>query len=127
MRSVEEVREVVALIAAGVNDCAISRRTGIPRGTVRSWRHERRWEQWPYADYSSSCQSCGAPRHDFGVLPQEYVYLLGMYLGDGHIVECPRKVYRLTIAMDAKYPGIIGECSRAVAVMVPGAHHGCSR
>jgi hypothetical protein len=121
MRSVEEVRNVGALVAAGVNDCAISRATGIPRGTVMGWRHGRRWEQWPYVHYSNSCQGCGAPGHDFGALPEAYVYLLGMYLGDGHIVECPKRVYRLTIAMDAQYPEIIGECSRAVAMLVPGA------
>jgi hypothetical protein len=121
MRSVEEVHEVGALVAAGENDCAIARRTGIPRGTVREWRHERRWAQWPYADYRNSCQTCGAPGHDFDALPRAYVYLLGMYLGDGHIVECPRSVYRLTIAMDAKYPEMISECSRAVAALAPGA------
>ena len=122
MRSVEEVRQVGTLVAAGMNDCAIARWTGIPRVTVMNWRHERRWEQWPYAVYSNSCQSCGAPRHDFDALPQTYAYLLGMYLGDGHIVECPKRVYRLTIAMDARYPEMIGECSRAIAMIVPGAH-----
>ena len=104
-----------------MNDCAIARWTGIPRGTVMSWRHERRWAQWPYDTHSHSCRRCGAPGHDFDALPQTYVYLLGMYLGDGHIVECPKKVYRLTIAMDAVYPEIIGECSRAIATIVPGA------
>jgi hypothetical protein len=122
MRSIEEVRQVGALVAAGMNDCAIARRTGIPRGTVRCWRHERRWERWPYDIHSDSCRGCGAPRHYFDALPQTYVYLLGMYLGDGHIVECPKKVYRLIIAMDAIYPEIIGECSRAIATIVPGAH-----
>jgi hypothetical protein len=121
MRSIEEVRRVGTLVAAGLNDCAIARSTEIPRGTVRGWRHERRWEQWPYAAHSTSCQSCGAPNHTFEALPQTYVYLLGMYLGDGHIVECPKKVYRLTVAMDAKYPEIIDECARAIAMIVPGA------
>jgi hypothetical protein len=44
-----------------------------------------------------------------------------MYLGDGHIVECRKDVYRLTIAMDAAHPGIAGECATAIAAIVPGA------
>jgi hypothetical protein len=34
------VRRRQRLIAAGVNDCAIARQTGIPRCTVRDWRTE---------------------------------------------------------------------------------------
>ena len=121
VRSIGEVREVAALVASGMNDCAIARRTGIPRGTVRDWRHERRWERWPYSAHSASCLRCGAPEHAFDMLPSAYVYLLGMYLGDGHVVECPKKVYRLTIAIDAAHPRIIGECVTAIAAIVPGA------
>jgi hypothetical protein len=122
MRSIEQVRQVGALVAAGLNDCAIARRTGIPRGTIKDWRHELRWQQWPYHLHSESCRRCGAPRHYFPRLPSEYVYLLGMYLGDGYIVECPKSVYRLTIALDARYPGIVDDCSRAVAAVASGAY-----
>ena len=37
-----------------------------------------------------------------------YVYLLGLYLGDGYISEHRRSVYRLRIVLDVKYPEIIG-------------------
>ncbi|SRX94313.1 hypothetical protein MSP7336_02566 [Mycobacterium shimoidei] len=37
MRSAEEFEAVRALIATGMNDCAIARETGIPRPTVRDW------------------------------------------------------------------------------------------
>ena len=121
VRSIEQVRQVGALVAAGMNDCAIARELGIPRATVKDWRHARRWEQWPYNTYTGSCVRCGSPRHEFEMLPDAYVYLLGMYLGDGHIVACPKRVYRLTVAMDAAYPGVIRECSRAIATIVPGA------
>ncbi|HEV3262241.1 MAG TPA: hypothetical protein VG013_35645 [Gemmataceae bacterium] len=36
-----------------------------------------------------------------------YVYLLGLYLGDGSISTFARGVYRLRITLDVKYPGII--------------------
>ncbi len=38
MRSAEEFDDVRRLIAAGMNDCAIARTTGIPRKTVWQWR-----------------------------------------------------------------------------------------
>jgi hypothetical protein len=113
---------VGGLVAAGLNDCAIARMTGIPRVTVREWRHTRRWERWPYAGYRTPCPRCGAPPHEFYALPEAYVYLLGLYLGDGHLVECPKRVFRLTVAMNAGHPGLIGECSAAIAAVVPGAY-----
>jgi hypothetical protein len=70
---------------------------------------------------AAGCSRCGAPEHAFEELPKEYVYLLGMYLGDGHIVQFPRHVYRLVVAMDAAYPGLIAECRTAIAAIVPGA------
>src|SRR5215213_10633981 len=48
------------------------------------------------------------PGLDRSSLPaREYAYLLGVYLGDGHIVLCRRGVYRLMIACDAGYPGLV--------------------
>ncbi len=64
-----------------LNDCAIARLTGIPRGTVRDWRREPP-ESLVRADPSSPCGTL----HDFDALPEAaYTYLLGMYLGDGWI------------------------------------------
>ncbi len=47
-----------------------------------------------------------------------YSYVLGMYLGDGHLTEFPRTL-RLQIYLDSRYPGIIGECVRAIRRMMP--------
>jgi hypothetical protein len=121
VRSIDEVRRVGALVAAGLNDCEIARRTQIPRATVKDWRHACRWERWPPSVGSDTCPGCGALQHAFGGLPQDYVYLLGMYLGDGCIVAFPKRVYRLIVALDAAYPKIIDECCAAIAALVPGA------
>ena len=43
----------------------------------------------------------------FDQLRPAYVYLLGLYLGDGCISAHPRQVYKLRIVLDLKYPGII--------------------
>jgi hypothetical protein len=122
VRSIEEVREIGSLVLAGLNDCEIARRTGIPRSTVKDWRRLRQWDSWPYnQSLPSGCPRCGAPAHAFDDFPPEYAYLLGMYLGDGYIVGGPRGVYRLIVAMDGAYPEIITGCSRAIRVLVAGA------
>ncbi len=46
----------------------------------------------------------------FWVASEPYVYLLGMYLGDGYIARSRRGVWRLRIIMDARYSQIIEEC-----------------
>jgi hypothetical protein len=49
-----------------------------------------------------------------------YAYLLGMYLGDGHVtVARPGKVF-LRISLDGIYPGIVDECAGAIAVTTDG-------
>jgi hypothetical protein len=48
-----------------------------------------------------------------------YSYLLGLYLGDGHIASAQKGVYQLRIAMDSRYPGITGETVRAMRAVLP--------
>jgi hypothetical protein len=115
MRTPAEVRLVVALLASGLNDCEVARRTGIPRGTVRDWRYGKR----PKFDRQ--------PRYEPGTDPRlnpaveiAYSYLLGLYLGDGDISRQPR-TYRLRVALDGIYPRIIAECKAAIEELVPNA------
>ncbi|HWT94908.1 MAG TPA: helix-turn-helix domain-containing protein [Solirubrobacteraceae bacterium] len=112
MRSSLEVSRVLALVAEGLNDCEIARRTGVPRSTVRGWRHGERVFLGPAV---GACAGCGNAEHDFTALPEwHYAYLLGLYLGDGHIAHHRRGVYALRISLDKKYPGIIDECRVAI-------------
>lgn len=114
MRPVEEFNEVQRLIAAGVNDCAISRHTGIPRTTIRQWR--RRPGVQPRHRAGSS--ECGV-EHDLEALPPAaYCYLLGLYLGDGCISRHPR-TFHLRITCDTKYPAIIARCRKAIDTLFP--------
>jgi len=113
MRSQEDFLEVRRLIASGMNDCAISRTTGVPRTTVLDWRNSPPKRLFRPLDCAS---------HDYSTLPsQEYAYLLGLYLGDGCISRMGR-VWRLRIALDSKYPGIIDTCRKAIDVVMPGQH-----
>jgi hypothetical protein len=118
MRSQAEFEVVAALVHQGFNDCQISRLTDIPRSTIREWRHTvrsssttRRWRNDP------DCPTCSNATLDGAT----YAYLLGLYLGDGCISACPRGVYKLRIVMDARYPGIIEECSDAMRGVRPSA------
>jgi hypothetical protein len=118
--SLQELRRVEALVDLGLNDCAIARLAGIPRTTVRDWRRSTRWRgKGDGALELRSCTRCGHPAHAFHELGGRYAYLLGLYLGDGYVVHHKRGVYRLTISLDAKYPGIVSECRHAIEATMP--------
>jgi hypothetical protein len=109
MRSEAEVRHVQELLARGLNDCAISRLTGVPRTTILDWRlgHTRTEQR---RNQASPCPICDAiPLDEWA-----YAYLLGLYLGDGCLSAGARGVYRLRIALDQRYPAIIAECAEAM-------------
>jgi hypothetical protein len=117
MRSPEQVQTVVALSARGRSPFAIARETGIPRSTVMDWLAGRLPHRGVVDD--ASCPRCGAPEHGFDRLPPEYVYLLGLCLCDGCISAHPRRVYRLRLSLDARYPEIIDAGEAAVRSVFP--------
>jgi hypothetical protein len=93
VRSLSELESVNALVACGLTDGDISRRTGVPRSTIGHWRRRER-----RPDAMDACRGCGHEAHAFEALPKrDYAYLLGAYLGDGHITRHARSVYRLTV------------------------------
>jgi hypothetical protein len=69
-----------------------------------------------------TCRKCGQDEHQFATLPREYIYLLGLYLGDGTISSHPRDVFKLRITLDVKYPDIVEECERAIETTMPRSH-----
>jgi hypothetical protein len=101
----------------------VARRLGLSVGTVRDWHagklpaHSRSPASWEAI--APECPRCGHDQHRFDELPQSYVYLLGVYLGDGTISTHPRGVYRLRIFLDLSYPGIVEECRQAIRTVVP--------
>ena len=108
MRTQAEVDRVLRLVHRGLNLCQITRATGIPRSTVRDWRDGR------LPDYS---RSTAPPPDD---LPgAAYSYLFGLYLGDGWLTRHRRQVYRLGIALDSRYPRLVGGCVTAVRAVMP--------
>lgn len=96
--------EVLALVEAGVNDCEISRRTGIPRTTVRDMRAPT----YVRKTKAVICPRCHRPGRQLTFSAADYCELLGLYLGDGHITQMER-TQRLRITLDTKYPTIVAE------------------
>jgi hypothetical protein len=124
MRTKEQVALVLDLVAAGLNDCEIGRRTGIPRRTVLDWRHGKtpRQRRRPQAWRSgvSTCPTCGHEEHIFGGLPvPEYTYLLGVYLGDGCISQTAKGGFVLRLFQDMRYEDLIDDWAGAVKTVMP--------
>jgi hypothetical protein len=111
------VSTALDLASDGLSATEISARTRLPRRTIVDWiagRVPRR----PQAD--SLCRRCGAFHQSVEPVAETYVYLLGLYLGDGCISRHPRGVYKLRITLDAAYPGIIDEAIGAVRALAAG-------
>jgi hypothetical protein len=115
MHSRETVDDVLALANEGLGARRIATLTGVPVRTVTDWLRGRTPRQGVFSD---GCSVCGGSRHRIDA-PAAYVYLLGMYLGDGHIAAHARGVQHLRIVLDAKYPGIVDECAEAMQQVVP--------
>jgi hypothetical protein len=116
-RSPADVASVLDLHASGHPALAIARLTGVPRSTVRDWIEGR--VPKGRNDHTEGCASCGHPEHDLSTVTEPYLYLLGLYLGDGCISVHPRGVYRLRIFLDLRYPGIVESCEAAMRAVLP--------
>jgi hypothetical protein len=109
------IAQALALAEHGRNASEIAQITGYPRSTVRGWIAR----STPRASAGEQCPRCGGAGHDIEHAGGEYVYLLGLYLGDGCISAHPRGVFKLRITLDARHPQIIEECRRAIAAVLP--------
>lgn len=117
MRTPAEHDKVRRLAADGLNSCEISRASGIPRSTVREWLTMGPPKMMARGGRSGHATFPWLERH-------AYAYLLGIYLGDGHIVAMRRGVHHLRIFLDAKYPVIVEEAAAAMALVNPSRRAG---
>lgn len=108
----EVVAEVRKLAEAGENASSIARLTGVPRSTLRQWIGLGR----PASPRWVSCPRCNT---DAELDQAAYVYLLGLYLGDGCISKQRKGVWRLRIFQTAKYVEHIEECAIAMHAVLP--------
>jgi len=91
---------------------------------VRDWRRAGVERE----DRVQSCARCGGARHDPLALDRPaYSYLLGLYLGDGHIAATRRGVHRLRIYVDARHPRLAQRIVETMRLVVPSSCAGLMR
>lgn len=117
MHAPEVKAAAMKLIESGLNDCEVSRRTGIPRGTIRDWRRPT-YISRSARRTGSVCPRCWQASRPMWFTQGDYCELLGLYLGDGFLSRHPRAV-RLRITLDAKYPVLIEETRRLLQRSMP--------
>jgi len=117
------VHWALSLRAEGLGATQIAASTGVRRATVSMWLAGR-VPRCALPARADDCSVCGGENHGFDSLPASYAYLLGLYLGDGCISSHPRKVFRLRVVLDTRYPEIIREAGNAMAVVVPKSRVG---
>lgn len=98
-----------AYLAAGATVAQTANRLGLPPSTVHRWRASRLFSD----DHPPiTCPIC-QPSVDNAARLSNYAYLLGQYLGDGHLVVRARvPVLRISACTD--YPAILRETSTAI-------------
>ncbi|WP_437081906.1 helix-turn-helix domain-containing protein [Streptomyces sp. enrichment culture] len=109
------VREAaLALLRSGLPNGEVARRLCVPAGTVGWWRHEDRRRRGEPLPGTMDCPICTKVPFDHCA----YAYLLGLYLGDGHIVSKCRQ-HHLSISCNASQPGLIDAAEGAMRKVMP--------
>ncbi|MFJ4791333.1 helix-turn-helix domain-containing protein [Kitasatospora purpeofusca] len=110
--------EALHLLRQGVRNCDVARRLGVPAGTIGAWKHHdlARRGRLP-GRKRSTCVHCHGDRLD----RPAYAYLLGLYLGDGHILLANeyRRTQSLQVTCDEKWPGIMDSVEDAMRQVLP--------
>ncbi|WP_329216279.1 helix-turn-helix domain-containing protein [Streptomyces sp. NBC_01485] len=113
-----EVRQkALTLLRDGVSNAAVARGLNVPLGTVGYWKHMDRAKrgECPGA-HDPKCHRCDGRELD----EPAYSYLLGLYLGDGHISHySEHRVPNLMITCTESWSGLMDECERAMRAVFP--------
>ncbi|WP_245571150.1 transcriptional regulator [Catelliglobosispora koreensis] len=104
-----------ALYAQGRGLREIGRILGVPYDAIRYWCRITTTPD-SYHEGLVECPRCIDPPAAPSP-PDQYAYLLGQYLGDGHIVLTAR-VPVLRIACATAYPAIMAECETAMRMLL---------
>ncbi|MFJ2580670.1 helix-turn-helix domain-containing protein [Kitasatospora aureofaciens] len=114
-RSVRE--QAVFLLRSGVGTAETARRLAIPRGTVSWWKHQDLAKRGELPGRKRSpCMHC----YGDDLNHPAYSYLLGLYLGDGHISHPKQhRTSSLFITCDDKWPGIMDAVEAAIRQVLP--------
>ncbi|MGY1434979.1 helix-turn-helix domain-containing protein [Streptomyces reniochalinae] len=114
--------QVIELRRSGMSNRRIAERLQVPYGTVGYWLHRERLRQGVITPHPGrdgrrrACPRCEGRSFD----KQAYAYLLGLYLGDGHIIRySAHRVPSLMVACGDAWPGLMAECEKAMRQVFP--------
>lgn len=113
-----DVREkAVTLLRGGAKNAEVARRLNVPLGTVGYWKHMDRAKRGECPGrHDPKCHRCDGRALD----EEAYSYLLGLYLGDGHISHySEHRVPNLMITCTESWTGLMDECERAMRTVFP--------
>jgi hypothetical protein len=108
------------LSAVGILDKENARICGVSVATIRHWRcGRRRATQSPgtTAERARQCPRCHGRTMDEAA----YSYLLGLYLGDGHITPGRRNVFALSVFCADDWPGLLAAARNTLAAVMPAS------
>jgi intein-encoded DNA endonuclease-like protein len=118
MRTKEEIKKILDYHKNGYNPSEIGRMTNIPRCTCADIINRYKNKDTENIKFKSDC--------DLNLINKKvYAFLLGEYLGDGHII-CSKKlkngnnVFKFRIFQDTKYPNVIKEIQSAMQIILGG-------
>ncbi|WP_327182475.1 helix-turn-helix domain-containing protein [Streptomyces sp. NBC_01334] len=113
-----EVRQkAVTLLRNGTRNADVARQFNIPLGTVSYWKHMDRAKRGECPGRTQP----PCPRCEDELDSPAYCYLLGLYLGDGHIIQNrAMRVPSLSISCADAHPGLVDECEQAMRSVFSG-------
>jgi hypothetical protein len=112
------VNTALHLSTIGILDRENALICGVSVAAIRHWRSGRR--RGPYgtaAERRVNCPRChGRPMDE-----SAYAYLLGLYLGDGHISHARRNVFVLSVFCSDDWPGLLAGARSAMSSVMPAS------
>ncbi|MEU6808464.1 helix-turn-helix domain-containing protein [Streptomyces sp. NPDC046831] len=110
-------QEAVTLLRDGARNADVARRLNVPPGTVGYWKHVDRMKRGECPGrHGGECPRCDGRDLDRAA----YSYLLGLYLGDGHISHYSgHRVPTLSITCAEAWAGLMDDCELAMRAVFP--------
>ena len=115
----EVVDMALHLLSTGRTRRSVAAEIGVPRRTIADWVNTTAPIDRERHKHQHATEGCQLILEPGWLAMTSYVYLLGLYLGDGCLSAHPRDVWRLRIFCDTKYPGIIENGASAMRSVLP--------
>jgi len=120
---VYEVSEIIKIIEEynnGSKQSELSKKYNIPRSNIRYWlNNNEKFNQYNKLENQKKLKNNCDINNYLSDKKLEYNYILGLYLGDGHIIKTKRSSYQIRIFLDSKYYNIVTECENNLKILFP--------